>query len=508
MKVSVERLPTSEAVLNVDITWDEMEKASDKVYRKLVQQVDIQGFRRGKAPRSILERKVGKEYIYQEGLDDLISSAYKDAMKEHELTPISQPKMDAPIFELGQDYHVSMTVPVVTPVKLLDYKALHFEREDVVVSSEEVDKELESYQDRLTEWKEVERAADYDDRVKADLKLTAEEQKISDLKDNTFELTHERYGLFSGMDEHLVGMKAGESKTFSTTIPTDYSNEKIAGKQADYEVTVHAVEAKEAPAIDDEFAKKISDGQYETVEELSKVISDNILSRKKRSQEEELREKALSTIIEQSEFVIHPLLIDDEAAEMEHQFGHMLEQQHLNMNQYLSMVKKTQAEYRDELRPQAEQRIKQQLVLEEIAKQENITVGPEEIESLFSAYEQMGQSLPQTEEQVRSLAVSFRREKTLSRLIELTTDPDPEDEQSEEVVAEAEAIANAEAAALAGEADESQVTQTGEEVQAEESVAPLSSDQNEDQIEEVQAEAPAAPLSGDQNEDQTTETKE
>ena len=501
MKVSVERLPTSEAVLNVDVTWDEMEKASDKAYRKLVQKVDIQGFRRGKAPRSIVERRVGKEYIYQEGLDDLISEVYKDALKEHELSPISQPKLDAPVFELGQDYHFSLTVPVVTPVKLPDYKALHFEREEAVVSSEEVDKELESYQSRLTEWKEVERAADYDDRVKADLKLTAEEQKISDLKDNTFELTHERHGLFSGMDEYLVGMKAGESKTFSTTIPTDYSNEKIAGKQADYEVTVHAVEAKEAPAIDDEFAKKISDGQYETIEELSKVISDNILSRKKRSLEEELREKVLDSIIEQSEFVIHPLLIDEEVAEMEHQFGHMLEQQHLNMNQYLNMMKKSQAEYREELRPDAEKRIKQQLVLQEVAVQENISVDPEEIQSLFSAYEQMGQPLPETEEQIRSLAVSYRREKTLSRLTELTTDPDPEDEQNEEVVAEAEAIANAEAAALAGETDESQVTALIDE--AEESQATQTE-------EKVQAEESAAPLSGDgnQNEDQTTETKE
>ncbi|MBA2680136.1 MAG: trigger factor [Ktedonobacteraceae bacterium] len=499
MKVSVERLPTSEAVLNVDVTWDEMEKASEKAYRKLVKQIDIQGFRRGKAPRSIVERRVGKESIYQEGLDDLISEVYKDAVKEHELTPISQPKLDAPVFEQGQDYHFSLTVPVVTPVKLPDYKALHFEREDATVSSEEVDKELESYQSRLTEWKEVERAANYDDRVKADLKLTSEEKQISDLKDNTFELTHERHGLFSGMDEYLVGMKAGESKNFSTTIPTDYSNEKIAGKQADYEVTVHAVEAKEAPAIDDEFAKKISDGQYETIEELSKVISDNILSRKKRSLEEELRQKALDAVIEQSEFVIHPLLIDEEVAEMEHQFGHMLEQQHLNMNQYLSMMKKSQAEYREELRPDAEKRIKQQLVLQEIAVQENISVDPEEIQSLFSAYEQMGQPLPETEEQVRALAVSYRREKTLSRLTELTTDPDPEDEQSEEVVAEAEAIANAEAAVLAGETDESQVAALVDEAEEPQAI------QTE---EEVQAEKSAAPLSGDQNEDQTTETKE
>ena len=497
MKVSVEKLPTSEAVLNVDVTWDEMEKASEKAYRKLVQKVDIQGFRRGKAPRTLVERRLGKEYIYQEGLDELISEVYRDTVKEHELTPISQPKLDAPVFELGQDYHFSLTVPVVTPVKLADYKALHFEREEATVSSEEVDEELASYQTRLTEWKEVERAADYDDRVKADLKLTSEEQKISDLKDNTFELTHERHGLFSGMDEHLVGMKAGESKNFSTTIPADYSNEKLAGKQADYEVTVHVVEAKEAPAIDDEFAKKISDGQYETVEELSKVISDNILTRKKRSQEEALREQILNAVIEQSEFVIHPLLIEEEVADMEHQFGHMLEQQHLNMNQYLKMMNKTHEEYHEEMHPEAESRVKRQLVLEEIAKQENIRVEPEEIEALFNTYEQIGQPLPKTEEQIRALMLSYRREKTLSRLTELTTDPDPEDEENEEVIEEAEAIANAEAAALAGEfettrTEESQVTQT-EEVQAE---APEG------------AEASVAPLSDDKDEDQQAETRD
>ncbi|MBO0793746.1 MAG: trigger factor family protein, partial [Ktedonobacteraceae bacterium] len=105
MKVSVEKLPTSEAVVDVEISWEEMEKASDKAYRKLVKQVDIQGFRRGKAPRTLLERRVGKEYIYQEGLDDLISEAYRDAMREHELTPITQPKLDAPTFEMGQPYH-------------------------------------------------------------------------------------------------------------------------------------------------------------------------------------------------------------------------------------------------------------------------------------------------------------------------------------------------------------------------------------------------------------------
>ncbi|GCE10476.1 trigger factor [Tengunoibacter tsumagoiensis] len=461
MKVSVEKLPTSEAVLNVDVTWDDMEKASDKAYRKLVQKVDIQGFRRGKAPRTILERRVGKEYIYQEGLDDLISEAYRDALKEHDLTPITQPTVDAPVFEMGQPYHFSLTVPIITPVELADYTAMHFDREELGVTSEEVDKELESLQNRQSNWETVERAAEYGDRIKADLKLTSGEQKISDLKDNTFEITNERHGLFTGMDEHLIGLKAGDSKSFTTTIPADYSNEKLAGKEAAYEVTVHSVETKQSPALDDAFAAKVSDGQYETLEELSKGLSDNILESKKRSSNETLRENAINALIEQSTFTIHPVLIEQEVEEMAHQFGHMLEQQHLSFDQYLTMTRKSRAEFMEENRPEAEKRVKRQLVLEELARRENITVLPEEIEALFNAYAQIGQELPQTEEQIRSLMISYRREKTLSRLIELTTDPDP-DAETEEESAEEATIANAEAAALATNA-------SLEDVQTEES---------------------------------------
>jgi trigger factor len=453
VKVSVEKLPTSEAVLNVDVTWDEMQKASDKAYRKLVKEVDIQGFRRGKAPRTILERRVGKEYIYQEGLDELISEAYRDALKENELTPISQPKLDAPIFEMGQDYHFSLTVPVVTPVTLPDYKSFHFDREEVAVSSEEVEKELASFQNRQAEWESVERPVEYGDRIKADLKLTSGEQQISDLKDNTFEITDDRKGLFSGMDEQVLGMQAGESKSFTTTIPEDYSNEKLAGKEASYEVTVLSVETKQLPALDDEFAKKVSDDQFDTLEDVRKAIGDNILEQKRRKITEELRETAIKAVIEKTEFTIHPLLVEEEVHEMEHQMGHMLEQQHLNLDQYLKMTNKTHEQYHEELHPEAEERVKRQLVLEQLALAEEITVDPGEIEALFNAYEQMGQTLPNTEEQIRSLMISYRREKTLARLVELTTDPDPDAENNEieETVDDEDAIASAVAAALAGE---------------------------------------------------------
>ncbi len=445
-----------------------MQKASDKAYRKLVQKIDVQGFRRGKAPRSLLERKLGgKESIYQEGLDDLISETYSATLKEHDLTPIAQPKLDAPEFEMGQPYHFSLTVPILSPAELGDYRSLHFEREEASVTSEEVDKELEALRDRLSEWKIVERPAQYGDRVTVDLKLSAEDKTISDLKDNPFELTEERTGLFTGMDEQVVGMSAGDSKSFSTTIPADYTNEKLAGEQADYEITVHKVEEKERPELDDAFAEKASDGQFANLEDLSKALSDNILEGKKRRNREELRDKIVDALIEQSTFKIHPLLIQEQAHDMVHQFEHMLEAQHISLDQYLTMMRKSHDEYVEELKPDAEKSIKRQLVLDEIARKENITVTPEEIEGLFALYSQAGQQIPRTEDQIRSLASSYRREKTLQKLTEIIAGPDPDSEEDVEHVseqAEEEAtLNNAEAAARVAEQSEAAAVEAQEE---------------------------------------------
>ena len=449
MKVSVEKLPTSEAVLEVDLTWDELEKASDKAYRTLVQKVDVQGFRRGKAPRSLLERRLGKEYIYQQGLDDLISETYRNTVKEHELVPLTQPELDAPVFEIGQPYHFSFKVPVITPVELGDYSSLHFEREDADVTSEEVEQELESLRNRQATWHEVERPADYGDRVTVDLKLTIEDKTISDLKDNPFELTQERPGLFTGMDEHIVGMQVGESKEFTTILPADYTNTDLAGKEAHYLVTLYKIEVKEVPELDDELAKQVSNSQYETLEDLRKAISDQIEENKKRRINDELRDKVINAVIEQSQITIHPLLIQEKAERMLHQLSHLLEQQHMSLDQYLMMVRKTREEYLKEIQPEAEKRVKRELVLDEVAKKENIEVLPEELEGLLRLYVQAGQEVS-SEAQMRALAVTYRREKAIKRLLELTTDPDPDEESAAEENEES-TIANAEAAVLAGE---------------------------------------------------------
>jgi trigger factor len=126
VKVSVEKLQGSEARVDVDFSWEDLEKASDKAFRKLVQKIDIPGFRRGKAPRSLVERRYGKDYIYQEGLDDLMNETYRSAIKDNDITPLAKPEIDAPVLEIGQPYHFSVTIPILTPVELGDYHSLHF----------------------------------------------------------------------------------------------------------------------------------------------------------------------------------------------------------------------------------------------------------------------------------------------------------------------------------------------------------------------------------------------
>jgi trigger factor len=336
--------------------------------------------------------------------------------------------------ELGQPYHFSLTVPVLTPVVLGDYRSFHFEREEPTVTSEEVEQEIESLRNRQATWHIVERPAEIGDRVTMDLNLSAGEQNISNLKDNPFELTSERHGVYTGMDEHIVGMQVGESKTFNTTLPDDYTNEKLAGKEAQYEVTLHKVEAKELPELDDAFAQKV--GNYETLEDLRKAISDRILDNKKRRINNELRDKVVEAVIEQAQVSIHPLLVEDEAESMLHQLSHLLEQQRMSMDQYLLMMRKTREEYLKELEPDAEQRVKRQLVLDAVADQEKIEVTPEELESVVRAYAQAGQNIARSEQQLRAVIINYRREKAIARLVELTTDPDPDAESDTHIPAD------------------------------------------------------------------------
>jgi trigger factor len=467
----VEQGADSEAVLNVELEWDELEKASDRAYRKLAQQYNVPGFRRGKAPRSMIERMLGKDAVYQEGLEELVDKSYKQAVNEHGLQPIARPTVDAPPIEYGQPYTFTARVPVLTPVALGDYQAIRVEQPPIEVSDQEIDDVVERIQQDQAIKTPVERAAQLGDFVTMDLKLTVGEKEVSNLHDNEFELTLERPGIFAGMDDEIIGMAEGESKQFATTIPEDYSNPELAGKEAQYDVRLLGVKVRELPEVDDELAK--SSGDFENVQQLRDAIRQQLLVQKINDARRSLRDEVVNKAVEGATVEPHQVLVDDEIHVMEHETERMLSQSRLSLQQYLKMMQKSHEEFHQELEPEARERVKRDLVLTAIADAEGITASDDDVAQWLDNLNAISGDRPI---QMRDLKANqrvniegrIRRDKALARLIEIATEgrgdvvlPDLSeyaaaedvDEEAEEAAEDEVVERGAVAAAAAAESD-------------------------------------------------------
>ena len=444
MKVTVERTPESEAKLHVEVDWPEIESASDKAYKRLAQKYTVHGFRRGHAPRATLERMLGKEAIYQEGLDDLIDGAYRNAIIENNLTPLTQPHVDTDqSLEIGQPFSAVVHVPVLTPATLGDYKAIRVPLPDLETTEEQVEETVERLRQQQAAWLPADRPAKVGDQVTMDLKLTSGDRDISNLHDNEFVLTDDRVGIFSGMDEHIVGMKEGESKSFTTTIPEDYGNPEFAGKEATYEVTLKAVKEHELPELNDEFAMSV--GEYTNMDAVRAAIREQLAAQRSRDANRELTEAVSKAFTEANTYNIHPLLVDDEIETMTRETRRMLEDSRLTLEQFLDATNKTPEAYREELRPEATERVKRDLGLAALADAEHIVVDDNEgaqwyemMTALTTGRRERWNSLNAS--QKRSIIARLRRDKALDRMVEIATEgkwPPAAEETTEEATEEA-----------------------------------------------------------------------
>ena len=511
MKVTVEQAPESEAILTVELDWDEVEQASERAYRKLAQQYNVPGFRRGKAPRSMIERMVGKDTVYQEGLEELVDQSYRKAIVEHNLQPVARPNVDMPAIEYGQPYTFTARVPVLAPVTLGDYQAIRVEQPPIEVSDEEVDDVIERIRQDQAEKLPVERPAQLGDYVTMDLKLTAGEKEVSNLHDNEFELVLERPGIFAGMDDEVIGMKEGESKEFTTTIPEDYSNPDLAGKEAHYDVKLLAVKVRELPEIDDELAK--TSGDFESVEQLRQAVRQQLMVQKINDARRTLRDEVVNKAIEGATVEPHQALVDDEIHSMEHETERMLAQSRLTLPQYLSIMQKSPEEYRKELEPDARQRVKRDLVLNEVAEAEGLSASQEEVEQWLDNLNAISGDRPirmnqLTANQHANIEGRIRRDKALAKLIDIATEgrgdivlPDlsefadetDDDDQGEngETEGEDEAMAErgAEAAAAAGAALTTEDGAAEAEAETADDVRAAADAEAADEVEKAEAEA-------------------
>ncbi|MEO7003128.1 MAG: trigger factor [Ktedonobacterales bacterium] len=461
MKVTVERTPESEAVLNVELDWAELETASNRAYQKLAQKYNVPGFRKGHAPRSMLERMLGKEAIYQEGLEDLIERSYRDAVRENDLTPLGQPHVDAPPIEIGQPYHFSAHVPILTPVTLGDYTSIRVAEPPVEVTDTEVEETLERIRQNEAMWLPADRPAQYGDRVTVDLLLTAGERQVSNLHDNEFELSEEREGIFAGMDQQLIGTREGEQKTFTTSIPEGYANTELAGKEASYDVTMKAVKYRELPALDDELAKTV--GDYSTLDEVRGAIREQLRTQKEGDARRKQRDEVTQALVDMAEVSIHPLLVEDEADVMIRETRRLLEQNRIAFDQYLAATGKNEQEYRSEIEPEARERVKRDLALTAVADAEGITVDDQEAQEWLDILNSVGGGKPMRLRQLSAgqratIEGRIKRDRALARLIEIATQDSPQssapsetDGEASETADEADAETSATIAAAVGE---------------------------------------------------------
>ena len=464
LNVTIERPSESEAVLHVELDWAELEKASDRAYRKLVQKYKVPGFRPGHAPRSMIERMVGKETLYQEGLEDLVDSAYRDAIREHKLTPLAQPEVEAPEFTMGEPYTFTARVAVLAPVTLGNYRELSVPYPSTAVSDEDVERMVERAREQQAMWLPVERPAQIGDQLTMDLHLTAGDRQISDLHDTEFQLVEERPGIFAGMDEQLVGLREGETKQFTATIPEEYANAELAGKEAQYDVTVKAVKERELPELDDELAKAA--GEFETLDGMRASYREQLERQRETEARREFRDAVLTAVSDQAQAEVHPVVVGEEVEHMLDELRNMLGQSRLDLETFLQMSGKTEEQYREELRPEAEGRAKREMVLDAVAEAEQLPVGDNEIEQWLNFVSALGGKRRRLRDlsaaQRSSISRRLAREKATDLLLDLAQQNAAGEAGAVAAASEGEAIAaEATPAAAAGASATAAPTQPG-----------------------------------------------
>jgi trigger factor len=379
MQASLERLENNQVALQVEVAADQVEEALGKAYYRVVKRVNIPGFRKGRVPRSILEARMGKEVLYEEALDILLPQAYQDAVKEHAIEPIGKPETDVVQFEKGKPLIFKVKVEVLPEVKLGDYKGIEAEMPEVKVGADEVEAHLNMLQQRHARLIDAgdELAGDGDIAV-IDYEAMVDDRPESRLtgKERSVEVGAHKF--IPGFDAQLLGAKAGQELEFTLQLPSVFQVAELEGKEARFKVRVTGVKHKELSAIDDEFAKDVSD--CATLDEFKVQIKKNLEEVGLYNARRIFTERVVTGVVAQAEVEPPESLMKEQLNEEYNEFARTLANQKMDMNTYLRLVKKEPEALKQDLQNRARDVVKGRLVFSAIAKAEDIKVAPEELD--------------------------------------------------------------------------------------------------------------------------------
>ena len=390
MSLQVEKLEHNMAKLTIEVAAEEVEKALQAAYLKERKNISMPGFRKGKVPRQMIEKMYGPEVFYDDAANHMVSEAYGKAYDECELDIVSQPQIDIVQLEKGKPFIFTAEVAVKPEVTLGEYKGLKVDKVSTRVTQKEIDEEIEKERERNARTVEVtDRAVQDKDMVTLDFEGFVDGEAFDGGKGTDYPLTIGSGAFIPGFEEQLIGAEIDKEVEVNVTFPEDYHAEELAGKPAVFKCTVHTIKEKEMPELDDEFASEVS--ECETLEDYKAEVKKKIKERKETEGKEKKENQAVDQAVENAEMDIPQPMIDLQVRQMADDFARRIQQQGLTVEQYFQFTGLTEEKMMEELKPQAEKRIKTRLVLEAIAKAENIEVSDErldeELQKMADAYQ-------------------------------------------------------------------------------------------------------------------------
>ncbi|WEG14029.1 trigger factor [Pullulanibacillus sp. KACC 23026] len=380
VKANWEKQEGSVGTLTFEVDAASFNKALDQAFSKVSKQVNVPGFRKGKVPRVLFEQRFGVESLYQDAIDIILPEAYSKAIDETSIEPVAQPSVDIESIGKGQPVVFKAEVTVKPEVKLGEYKGLKVEAQDTDVTEEDVQKELSQLQERYAELAiKEDGAAENGDTVVIDFEGFVDGEAFEGGQSENYSLELGSNQFIPGFEEQLVGLKAGEEKDIQVTFPEDYHAEELKGKEATFKVKIHEIKAKQLPELDDEFAKDVDD-EVETLDALKEKLEKQLKERKESAAKAALQDAVVEQASANAEINIPEAMIESEVDHMLRDFEQQIQQQGLSMDLYYQFSGSDQNGLRDQMKEDAEKRVRANLTLEAIAKAENIEATDEDVD--------------------------------------------------------------------------------------------------------------------------------
>ena len=381
MSFKVEQLEEKNMVkLVIEASAEEFEAGLNAAYNKNKNKISVPGFRKGKAPRKMIEQLYGSQIFFEDAANEIIPDAYADAAKESGLDIVSQPKVSIEQLEAGKPFIFAAEVAVRPEVELGEYKGVEVTKADAEVTDADVEEELKKVQDQNSRTVSVEdRAVKDGDMTVIDFEGFIDGEAFDGGKGENYPLTIGSHSFIDTFEEQMIGMNIGEEKELNVTFPEDYHAENLKGKPATFKVTVKEIKEKQLPELDDDFAQDVSD--FDTLAEYKDDLKKRIAERKESEAKAKKESEAIEKVVEAAKMDIPQAMIDTQVNRMLEDFAMRLQQQGLSVEQYFQYTGMTADKIMEEMKPEAVKRIKNSLVLEAVAKAENIEVSEEEFEA-------------------------------------------------------------------------------------------------------------------------------